>query len=83
MKEMTPEQEHHLARIKSLFTTLVDTKYRAGQEEHGGDLFLISVDRLLDNAIFEAIDQVVYLLTLKDVLQLRGYKQNDELLKDL
>ena len=33
---MTPEQEQHLASIKSRFCAGVDDKYRRGQQEHGG-----------------------------------------------
>lgn len=62
---MTTKQEEHLLSIKREFAILVDKKYRKGQEEHGGDLFDINVGQLIDYAIDEAIDQVVYLLTLK------------------
>lgn len=61
--EMTPEQENHLQSIKDEFVSLVDAKYRKGQAEHGGDL--MEKDGILDMAIEEAIDLVVYLLTLK------------------
>ncbi len=67
-KKMTPEQEYHLDSIKHDFFVLVDKKYRAGQAEHGGDLTDLSAMKLLDSAIDEAIDQVVYLFTLKDKL---------------
>jgi hypothetical protein len=49
---------------------MVDTKYRAGQAEHGGDLFRQTAVELCDAAILEAIDQVVYLFTLRDQLSL-------------
>ena len=61
---MNEEHEAHLQRIKSRFLAMVDHKYRKGQAEHGGQLWLNP--SLLDNAIDEAIDQVVYLLTLKE-----------------
>ena len=60
---MTPEHEKHLEQIKQTFLELVDTKYRAGQEEHGGNLF--NKDGLLDFAIEEVLDLAVYLFTLK------------------
>ena len=63
---MTTQQEEHLEIIKIKFLNLVDTKYRKGQAEHGGNLFDSQPNYLLDNAIDEAIDMVVYLLTLKD-----------------
>ncbi len=67
---MTPEQERHLSDIKREFTGLVDRKYRAGQAEHGGNLWDVRVMRLIDNAIDEAVDQVVYLLTIRRQLEL-------------
>lgn len=62
---MTEAQERHLQEIKTEFMRLVDSKYRKGQAEHGGDLFSLSDLKLLECAIDEAIDQVVYLLTLR------------------
>lgn len=67
-RKMTPAQEEHLARIKNAFDNLADAKYRKGQAEHGGDLFEKSALELIDMAIDEAIDQVVYLLTARDKL---------------
>ena len=65
---MTPEQERHLGRIKANFSSKVDTKYRAGQREHGGDLIHNNALAIIDMAINEAVDQVVYLETLREVL---------------
>ena len=42
-------------------------KYRAGQLEHGGQLW--TKPGIIDMAIEEAIDQVIYLLTLKQQLK--------------
>lgn len=66
---MTQDQHAHLLRVLKGFAHRADAKYRAGQAEHGGDLHKKSVHFLLDNSIAEAIDQVVYLLTLKEVLE--------------
>lgn len=63
---MTSEQEKHLISIKKSFDIRVDKKYRKGQEEHGGNLYDMSMLDLIDNTINEAIDQVVYLLTLRN-----------------
>ena len=65
---MTTEQEAHLKRIKANFSTKVDKKYREGQAEHGGDLIHNSAIAILDMAISEAVDQVVYLETLREIL---------------
>lgn len=65
---MSVDQEAHLEQILDDTKRLMSEKYRAGQAEHGGNLFDLSPERLLDEAILEAIDQVVYLLTLKQKL---------------
>jgi hypothetical protein len=65
---MTSEQEKHLKSIKSGFDSIVDGKYRRGQAEHGGDLWDMSPMDLLNASLDEAIDQIVYLLTLKQKL---------------
>lgn len=61
---MTTQQEQHLANIKEDFLREVDKKYRAGQKEHGGDLWLKK--DLIDKALEEIIDLYVYMITLKD-----------------
>ena len=65
---MTPEQEAHLKRIKYQFSSKLGIKYRAGQEEHGGDLMHANALSILDMAIAESIDMVVYLETLREIL---------------
>ena len=62
---MTNEQEKHLVFIKEEFDRLVDPKYRKGQVEHGGDLWEKDLELLVDAALDEAVDQVVYLTTLR------------------
>lgn len=63
---MTPEQEKHLKDIIEETSKRINLKYRKGQAEHGGDLKDMQTYKLLDNAIDEAIDQIVYLLTLRN-----------------
>ena len=65
---MTPEQENHLRRMKREFCRLADPKYRVGASEHVGNLFDQPAGDLLDSAIAEALDGVIYLLTIRDVL---------------
>lgn len=67
---MTAAHEAHLARLKAEFIADLDAKYRAGQDEHGGNLW--EKRGMLAHAIEEAIDQVVYLYTLRDQLAARG-----------
>jgi len=65
---VTNEQERHLARVLRSFVFKADAKYRKGQEEHGGDLWALSAIDLVNHALEEAIDQVVYLDTLRENL---------------
>ena len=62
---MTDSQEEHLASIQDQFFDWVGAKYPAGAKRHGGNLWDMSKEKLLDNAIDEAVDMVVYLLTLR------------------
>lgn len=69
-EKMTHSQEEHLQRIKSRFATDVDKKYRAGAKEHGGNLLLNYTPRqLVEQAIAEAIDQYVYLVSLLEIMK--------------
>ncbi len=68
---MSANQERHLLSIKETFMRLVDAKYRKGQKEHGSDLWKLTAEKLLDEAIAESIDQVVYLLTLKEKMRIK------------
>lgn len=60
---MTPEQEKHLQFLKDEFCKQLDEKYRKGQEEHGGDIWLKS--GMLKNMTEEILDQWVYAKTLE------------------
>jgi len=62
---MTP-QEHSKEIAKDAARRII-MKYRAGQKEHGGELW--TKPGIIDMAIEEAIDQVIYLLTLKQQLE--------------
>ncbi len=61
---MTPEQEEHLTNIKMDFLEAVDAKYRAGQAEHGGDLW--KKPGVLEMLMEECIDFYVYAHVLKE-----------------
>jgi len=64
--KLTPEQGQHLERIKDTFGELVTAKYFQGARHHGGNLW--DNPHILDEAIDEAIDLVVYLLTIREKL---------------
>lgn len=65
---MTHEQELHLRIIKDQFSQDVDAKYRGGVREHGGNLWEKSPLELTEEAMKEAVDQYVYLATLRGQL---------------
>lgn len=54
---------------------MILTKYAAGQAEHGGQLWRKT--GIIDMAIEEAVDQVIYLLTLRDQLVAAGISLGD------
>jgi uncharacterized protein (DUF2249 family) len=59
------EQDLHRQQLIAQFSEIMSKKYEIGAKEHGGNIWELSTEKLLDEAINEAIDQVVYLLTLK------------------
>lgn len=63
---MTNSQEVHLSRLTNDTILRMMKKYRAGAEEHGGDLQDMPLIELLENQVDEAIDQIVYSLTALD-----------------
>lgn len=73
---MTPEQTAHCESIAKTFQLLMAAKYKAGVEEHGGNLW--EKTGLIDMAIDEAIDQVVYLVTLKQQIEAGTLGVTDE-----
>lgn len=71
---MDQQAEFHLARLRRQLDTQVDAKYRKGNAEHGGSLDNWDELDLVNAAIDEAIDQFVYLSTLKDRILANGSK---------
>lgn len=69
---VTKQQRIHLIRLQTQFQLLSQRKYIKGAEEHGGFLGDNHPLKLLDMAIEEAIDQYIYLVTLRDQLVKRG-----------
>lgn len=69
---LTKEQEMHLATVVEYATEALIAKYSAGAVEHQGLITDLSVDQLLQESINEAIDQVVYLVTLRQKLTQNG-----------
>lgn len=69
---MYPSPEHHKQVILTRFEEWMVRKYDNGQQEHGGRLW--EKPGMLENAIDEAIDLVVYLFTLQDQIEQLGVK---------
>lgn len=65
---MTQEQLAHAELLIEELSKKLLTKYEKGASEHGGNLWEKKPEWMLEQAIDEAIDQVVYLLTLQQQL---------------
>ena len=63
---MTDQQEKHLLSLHLAFADALVDKYRAGQAEHGGDLW---TKPQADNIVDEAVDLVAYSLTMREQLR--------------
>jgi hypothetical protein len=65
---MTPDQERDLEWINEEIRIRLNTKYRAGQKEHGGNGWEMGLERLLLENLNEHLDGAVYTLwALKNV----------------
>jgi hypothetical protein len=60
-RRMTKDREAHLKRVQSVFKKRLAKKYRAGAKQHREKLW--EKTDLLDEAIDEVIDLVVYLIS--------------------
>lgn len=67
---MEAREEKQLTKILNEYLNRAWDKYEKGVEKHGGKLWL--KEDLIDQAIDENIDQMFYLLTLRQ--QLKGIK---------
>lgn len=56
----------HRDYIADTAARMIREKYDRGVKEHGGGLWLHTEDDILDMAIEEAVDLVVFLLSLRD-----------------
>ena len=75
--DLSVQQEQHIKEIISTFSGKMVMKYRKGAQEHGGELLDKDLVWLLDNALDEAIDQVVYLITARTkAIKLMAYLQS-------
>jgi len=69
--EFTKSHEFHLAQIKLATCDLLDKKYKAGVQAYKGTkLWTMPAANLVEGAIEESIDQVTYLLTLRQTMRI-------------
>lgn len=71
---MHDDQEQHIGQITLFMAQRTGEKYRAGAIEHGGNLWDLTDDELLENALEEVIDLQNYLVTLLMNRKKRGLK---------
>lgn len=72
---MTNEQHEHIGKIVLDFSRKANEKYEKGVIEHGGNLWEHETLWLVEQAMDEAIDQYVYLYTLRE--KIRGIPSRD------
>ena len=65
---MDKTHKENLRQLIEMFSKEVSAKYERGVIEHGGHLWRKGLTFLIDEAYQEAIDQVVYLGQLKQIL---------------
>lgn len=66
---MSDRAESHLGQLLIDTESEIDRKYRLGHLKHGDSLLDMNALQLIDEAINEAMDQIVYLRTLKEKLK--------------
>jgi hypothetical protein len=66
---LNDRQQEHMQRLRIEIINRVYIKYVAGAHEHGDNLEDKPTSFLIDAAIDEAVDQLIYLLTLKEKMQ--------------
>lgn len=69
---LSEAQKQHMLSLTEEIHGLFIRKYMKGAEEHNSNLWELSNEKLLNEAINEAIDQLAYLLTLKQNLRGRN-----------
>ena len=65
---MDETHKENLKQLLEMFTSQASFKYEKGVAEHGGHLWRKGVDFLIDAAYEEAVDQIIYLGQLKQIL---------------
>ena len=76
---MDNKQREHLEHIIKEAVDLIKNKYEKGAEQHGGCLSDLPKSQLLMNSIDEALDQLTYLLTLKQEIAKTGFNFDNKI----
>lgn len=81
-KGLSDEQEEHIDGLLDEFFDDAKEKYEIGALEHNSNLWENSVTKLVGFSIEEAIDQVVYLYTLRPMIE-KLVEENKQLKQQL
>lgn len=81
--EFTESHRYHLEQIKLATCDLLDRKYKAGVQAYKGTkLWNMPSAKIVENAIEETVDQITYLLTLRQsmriIMELSHEGMNDD-----
>ena len=81
--EFTDAHRYHLEQIKLATCDLLDRKYKAGVQAYKGTkLWTMPAARMVENAIEETVDQITYLLSLRQqmriIMELAHEGMNDD-----
>jgi hypothetical protein len=67
--DITTDHLNHVEHLIKVASGKIRYKYIKGVLEHGGNLWEHSMMELLNQSIDETVDNLVYLLTLRDVMK--------------
>jgi len=68
--QFTPSHSQHLQQIKLAAGEMLESKYRRGQAEHGGNLWGMPTGKIVESSLEEATDQLTYLFTLRQQMRI-------------
>lgn len=81
---MSPEDREEWLQVNArLVSRLFIKKYNDGAEEHKGDLGEVPLDKLIDEMINEALDQLAYALEIKRRSDLISKAEVSRLIKSI
>jgi len=75
------DREEWLQANAELISSLFIKKYQDGAKEHEGDLGWVPIDKLVDEMVNEALDQLAYALEIKRRLNRISEPEVDRMIK--